>query len=377
MIPWQDHERIKTLLRRDPDGKAASQAARKIQLKMNPHPSGQLEMNIPVEDKLILRGMQHKYDETVLFFPTQGQTCHAYCTYCFRWAQFAGIEDLKFASSNIDHLIRYLNMHPEVTDLLITGGDPLVMRTKLLNKYIEPLLTQRPGNLSTIRIGTKALAYWPYRFLTDRDSDDLIRLFEKIVAAGFHFSIMSHFSHPRELETDAVRAAIGRLLSSGAAIRCQAPLVRHVNDDPEVWADMWRTQVKLGMVPYYMFVERDTGPKAYFKTPLVEAYRIFTEAYNQVSGLCRTVRGPSMSATPGKVLIEGITEINGEKLILLKFLQGRDPDWVNRIFLARYDENASWLDELKPAFGAPRFFFERRLEEIKAEKSKYKDVVSF
>ncbi len=377
MIPWIDHERLKDLLRKDPTGKAASLAARKIQMRMNPHPAGQVEMNVPVEDKLILRGMQHKYNETVLFFPTQGQTCHAYCTYCFRWAQFAGIDDLKFASSTIDPLIQYLNRHPEVTDVLITGGDPLVMRTKILKQYITPLLNERPGNLSTIRIGTKALAYWPYRFLTDRDADDLIRLFEEIVTAGFHFSLMSHFSHPRELETNAVKSAIGRILTTGATIRCQAPLIRHVNDDPDVWAAMWKAQTGLGMIPYYMFVERDTGPKSYFKMPLVEAYRIFTKAYNQVSGLCRTVRGPSMSATAGKVIIEGIAEINNEKVILLKFLQGRDPDWVNQIFFARYDEHASWLDELKPAFGDRRFFFENRLEEIKAEKAKFEDVASF
>jgi len=174
-----------------------------------------------------------------------------------------------------------------------------------------------------------------------------------------------------------VETAIRRILTTGATIRCQAPLIRHINDDPDVWAEMWRAQVGLGTIPYYMFVQRDTGPRSYFKTPLVEAYRIFTEAYKQVSGLCRTVRGPSMSATPGKVLVEGITEVDNEKVMVLKFLQGRDPDWVNQIFFARFDEHASWLDDLKPAFGDRRFFFENRLEQIKVEKAAFGDVVSF
>ena len=148
-----------------------------------------------------------------------------------------------------------------------------------------------------------------------------------------------------------------RILNTGAVVRCQAPLVRHVNDDPAIWVKMWKAQVKLGTIPYYMFVARNTGAKEYFKISLTRAFNIFTEAYRQVSGLCRTVRGPSMSANPGKVMIEGITEINGEKLFALKFIQARKTDWTNQIFFARYDEKACWFNDLKPAFGEEKFFF--------------------
>ncbi|SCY60976.1 KamA family radical SAM protein [Desulfoluna spongiiphila] len=340
---------------------ALQAAARDIQLKMNPHPAGQMELNVPKCDHgQSINGIQHKYKETVLFFPTQGQVCHAYCTYCFRWAQFVGVDDLKFACGDPQALVDYLEAHPEVTNVLFTGGDPMIMTSRILRRYVEPILEKRPGNVRSIRFGTKVLAYWPYRFLTDKDADDLMGLFDEIVAAGFHLAVMSHFSHPRELETDAVQAAISRILSTGANIRCQAPLIRHINDDPEVWRIMWEKQVALGAIPYYMFVERDTGPKEYFSVPLVEAYRIFTEAYSRVSGLARTVRGPSMSATPGKVLVDGIAEVGGEKVMALKFIQARNPDWVNKLFFAEYDEKAVWLDGLKPAFGEDRFFFERQ-----------------
>jgi hypothetical protein len=164
------------------------------------------------------------------------------------------------------------------------------------------------------------------------------------------------------------QAAVRRILDTGAAVRCQAPLVRHVNDDPQVWIEMWKAQVSLGAVPYYMFIERDTGAEKYFRVPLADAYRIFTEAYGNVSGLCRTVRGPSMSATPGKVVVDGVAEIKGEKVFVLKFIQGRDPAWVNRIFFAEYDEDASWLDDLKPAFGEKQFFFEEQLKAMKMDK---------
>ena len=357
MLDKQDCEKMNELLIKKASEKDILTAAREIQMSMNPHPAGQTDINVPEESGKTINGMQHKYHETVLFFPTQGQTCHAYCTYCFRWAQFIGLESIKFASSDTYALVNYLSKHPEATDVLFTGGDPLFMRTKILRRYIEPLIKERPGNLTSIRIGTKVPAYWPYRFLTDNDADDLMRLFEQIVASGFHLSIMSHFSHYRELETSVAQAAVKRILSTGAVVRCQAPLVRHVNDDPEIWAKMWQAQVKIGAIPYYMFVERDTGPKNYFEIPLERTYRIFTKAYKKVSGLCRTVRGPSMSATPGKIMIDGITEINGEKVFALKFIQARNPDWTNQIFFARFDKEACWLDDLKPAFGEENFFF--------------------
>ena len=260
------------------------------------------------------------------------------------------------ASDEIDRLVAYLRQHPEVTGVLLTGGDPMIMGEAVLRRYIEPLLEVE--TLESIRIGTKALAYWPQRFVTDPDADDTLRLFEQVVNSGKNLAFMAHFSHPRELEPDIVREAVRRIRDTGAVIRTQAPLIRTINDSSETWATMWRTQVRLGMIPYYMFVERDTGPQDYFAVPLAQAYEIFRKAYNSVSGLARTVRGPSMSATPGKVCVDGITEINGEKVFMLHFIQARNPELVNRPFFAKYDEKAVWLFDLKPALGATRFPYE-------------------
>ncbi len=365
MLAEDDYNKIETLMAEESDNKALDAVVKDIRNRMNPHPAGQMEMNVPVLNGKRYPGMQHKYGETVLFFPSQGQSCHSYCTYCFRWAQFIADEDIKFASKDIDELIEYLEAHPEVTDVLITGGDPLIMGSKVIRRYVEPLLKKKPGNLSTIRFGTKVLSFWPYRFFSDRDSSDLMNLFEEIVESGLNLAIMSHFSHYRELETEAVKHALGLLSKTGAVVRCQAPLIKHINNDAEVWAKMWKKQVENAAVPYYMFIERDTGPKEYFSVSLADAYKIFTDAYKNVSGLARTVRGPSMSASPGKVLISGVSELFGEKVFVLKFIQARDPEWVNKVFYAKYDENACWLDDLKPAFGEKEFFFEKRLNQIK------------
>ena len=357
MLPAADVARIAGLLARGAPEPEITAAAHEVRMRLNPHPAGQLALNIPALDDEPLPGVQHKYPETVLVFPRQGQTCHAYCTYCFRWAQFVDEPDLKMATDDIDTLVAYLGEHPEVTSVLITGGDPMIMGEPVLRRYLEPLLDPRLDHLESIRIGTKSLSYWPQRYVTDPDADATLRLFGEVADSGRTLALMAHFSHPRELEPSMLAQAVRRIRSTGAVIRTQAPLIRSINDDPATWRSMWRTQVRQGMVPYYMFVERDTGPQDYFAVPLARGYEIFRDAYQGVSGLARTVRGPSMSATPGKVCVDGVTEVAGLKVFVLRMIQARDPRLVGTPFFARFDPAATWLTELEPVF-ADRFPFE-------------------
>ncbi len=363
MLDAADVSRIAGLLTNGTPGAELREAVREIRMRLNPHPAGQLALNVPELGEEPLPGVQHKYHETVLVFPKQGQTCHSYCTYCFRWAQFVDEPDLKMATSDIDRITDYLRRHREVTSVLITGGDPMIMGAGVLRRYIEPLLGPGLEHVESIRIGSKSLAYWPQRFVTDPDADDTLRLFEQVVATGRTLAFMAHFSHPRELEPAVVAEAVRRIRDSGAVIRTQAPLIRTINDDARTWSAMWRTQVRMGMIPYYMFVERDTGPQDFFAVPLARGHQIFSDAYRSVSGLARTVRGPSMSATPGKVCVDGITELAGQKVFVLHMIQARDPSLVGKPFFARFDANATWISDLEPAF-ADRFLFEPAPEEI-------------
>ncbi|EGV31661.1 L-lysine 2,3-aminomutase [Thiorhodococcus drewsii AZ1] len=358
MLSESDFDRMADLHRRDADKAEIQALANEIRERLNPHPAGQLDLNTPMEEGRPLEGLQHKYRETVLFFPTQGQTCHAYCSFCFRWAQFVGDKALKIASNEVGMLHRYLRQHRQVTDLLVTGGDPMVMKARHLSSYLTPLLSADLEHVQSVRIGTKSLTFWPHRFVTDEDADEMLGLFERLIAGGKHVAIMAHYNHPRELSTRVAREAIRRLRDVGVEIRSQGPLLRHINDDSRAWSDLWSTQVKLGIIPYYMFVERDTGAQHYFAVPLGRAWDIYRQAMQRVSGLGRTARGPSMSAGPGKVEIQGVAEIRGEKVFVLRFIQARDADWVQRPFFAKYDPEATWLDQLKPAFGEDRFFYE-------------------
>jgi KamA family protein len=360
MLEHKHYNIVKKLLDAGAEKSELNKKIHEIRLELNPNPAGQ-EHNVPTMDEIKLKGIQHKYPETVLFFPSQGQTCHAYCTFCFRWPQFSGMSGLKFAMKEADLLLKYLMIHKHVSDVLFTGGDPMTMTAKTLATYIEPLLKPEFDHIRSIRIGTKSLAYWPYRYISDSDSAEIISLFQKVNDAGKNLSIQAHFNHPTELTTDAVRLAITKIRTTGAQIRTQSPLLKHINDKPEIWASMWRKQVDLGCIPYYMFVARETGSKTYFEIPLEKCWNIFRRAYRQVSGLCRTVRGPSMSDHAGKIHIIGIQEVNDEKVFILRFIQARNPSWVDIPFFAKYDPKATWFNQLKPAFGKEKFFFEEKL----------------
>jgi len=364
MLRENHYNMVKEALHNGSSAEEVFNVCNAIRSELNPHPSGQQCLNVPFFNGNRLNGVQHKYRETVLFFPGSGQTCHAYCSFCFRWPQFVGKKSLRFAGKESHDLIKYLKVHKEVTDILFTGGDPMTMSANVFSKYLNPVLDSlAETNIQTIRIGTKALSFWPYRFVTDKDSEDMLRIFESIVKKGINLAIMAHFNHPRELDTNIVKEAILKIRSTGAQIRTQSPVFKHINNDPLLWAEMWRKQVNLNCIPYYMFMARDTGAKEYFEISISEAHRIFKEAYSSVSGICRTVRGPSMSCTPGKVMVSGISEIHNEKVFVLRFIQARNSDWVAKPFFAKYDENASWINELKPAF-SDKFFFEDEMAEI-------------
>lgn len=371
MLEPADLTQMVDLLEQDADRETIRELAASIRNRLNPHPGGQLQLNVPRLDGEALSGVQHKYRETVLFFPSQGQTCHSYCTFCFRWAQFVGDKELRFATNEAERLHRYLKAHPEVSDLLFTGGDPMVMKTRHLKAYLEPLLQPEFEHIQNIRIGTKALSFWPQRFVTDDDAEELLRLLQTLSEAGKHVAVMTHFNHWREMDTPIAVEAIRRLRETGVMLRSQSPVIGHINDDPDVWARMWRTQVRLGISPYYMFIERDTGAKRYFEVPLERTWEIYRDAIKQVSGLARTARGPSMSAGPGKIEIQGVTEVAGERVFVLRFIQGRNPEWVQRPFFAAYDREATWLADLKPAFGEPEFFFQQEYDAMRRSSARF------
>lgn len=291
-------------------------------------------------------GIQHRYKETVLFFPDEGQDCFAYCLFCFRFEQFLPNYSVSLNNHKIDHLLEYLREHTEVTDILFTGGDPFTMHAKILNIYLSKILTANISHITTIRIGTKALTYWPYRFLSDDDSEELLDTLKKIVDSGLSLKIITHFNHYIELDNKIIIESIKKLQHIGALIYSQSPVLKGVNDNADVWVNMWKKQVKLGIIPYYMYVLRDcTGTKDFFKTTLDKCLVIFKDAYSRVSGIAKTVRGPVMSCEIGKIRICGTVLLENKKYFVLEFIQSAKPNSSNNIQLLDYNSELTWLDD--------------------------------
>jgi KamA family protein len=323
----------------------------RIRMELNPHPAQQMT-NIPELNGEKLNGVQHKYRDIVLFFPTQGQSCHAHCTFCFRWPQFTKELDLQFSMREIDKVIDYIRKHEYVHELLFTGGDPMIMSPATLKNYIQRILDAKLPNLESIRFGTKSLSYWPFTFLPifNQEAGEMLDMFKQISDAGIHLSIMAHFNHHVELDNEVVQEAIMNIRASGAQIRTQAPLLNHINNSSKVWAEMWKMQVNLGLVPYYMFIERETGPYKYFQVSLSEAYKVYTDAVRQTGSLAKTVTGPVMSAAKGKVQVLGIIEnpLDGKKQFMMQYVRHRDYNQTFRPFYMEFNETATWVDQLKP-----------------------------
>ena len=358
MLPDWAFERVAREISEGGDPSRLEVIVGEVRRALNPHPGGQTTDNVAQLGGESVPGLQHKYAQTVLFFPPQAQTCHSYCAYCFRWAQFTG-KETRMQTRGVDQLHRYLKQHSEVSDLLMTGGDPMVMKTTRLSEYLLPLCKPEYAHIRNIRLGTKSLTFWPQRFVTDSDADDLLRVLEKLVGAGKHVALMAHVSHWQEMSPTIFEKAVARIQQTGAIIRTQSPLLANVNDTSEIWSRMWQDQVRLGIVPYYMFVERDTGANRYFELPLVKAWEIYRDALSQVSGLARTAKGPVMSCHPGKVEIQGTAVINGEKVFVLRFIQARDPGRVQQPFFARFNASATWYDQLEPVFGRDAWFAQK------------------
>lgn len=248
------------------------------------------------------------------------RTCHSYCNYCFRWMYFNNKEVQEAASyADPQTPIPWLKAHPEVSDVLFTGADPLVISTAQLRKFVKPIF--EVDSIEVIRISSKSLAYWPFRFTSDKDADELLRLFEDIIASGRHLNFCAHFTHPRELEHPEVAKAVQRIRNTGAIIRTQGPLIREVNDSAETWSTMWKRQIQMGMIPYYMFMEADHSPENFFRLPIAKSLQIFQDAQKMTTGLARTVRGPVFMNDLNRVLVDGVTELNGKKFFVIKSLQ--------------------------------------------------------
>lgn len=278
----------------------------------------------------VAKGCQHKYRTTALLLVSE--VCGAYCRYCFRKRLFRA--DVKEAMSDVSEGIAYIAQHPEINNVLLTGGDPLVLATKKLRMILEQL--RAIDHVQIIRIGSKLPVFNPMRIYEDQELLDLIREFS---TADKRIYIMAHINHPREI-TEEARKGFEALHQAGAILVNQTPVLKGINDDPVILGELLDKLSWAGVTPYYFFVNRPVAGNSSFVLPLERVYRIVEEAKARTSGLGKRVR-LSMSHTSGKIEILAIE--NGKAY--LKYHQSRDDEY-GKFMVLDCPPDAAWFDDL-------------------------------
>lgn len=294
----------------------------------------------------VARGVQHKYTSTVLLLSTQN--CGGFCRYCFRKRLF--MEDNDEVHSDVLEGIRYIKEHPEVDNVLVTGGDPMVLSTPAIEKMLKSL--RRIRHLKIIRLGSKMPAFNPYRFIND---PELIEVLKKYNHPDRRIYFMCHFDHPNEL-TGPCREAIRLIQSTGAICLNQNPIIRGISDSPEVMRRLWNELSYMGIQQYYVFQSRPTRGNKPYTVPITEAYFNIEEAKGTCSGLSKRIRYV-MSHSSGKVEIVGVDD----NRIYLKYHRAKRQADNHRFLICHRDDNAHWLDQLKPVDGYRNKYYRRDL----------------
>jgi KamA family protein len=276
-------------------------------------------------------GLQHKYPSTALLLVSD--TCGGQCRYCFRKRIFVDGEQ-QHTLADVDAAVDYLRIHTEVNNVLMTGGDPLMLPTRKLYELVAAV--RGIEHIRIVRIGSRIPAFLPQRISMDPELLDLFRTFS---LPDRRLYVMTHFSHPREL-TEEARLAVRLMMENGVMLCNQTPLIRGVNSDPDTLAELMAELSYLGIAPYYVFQCRPAAGNRLYAVPLEEAYEIFEEARSQVSGLAKRARFVLSHAT-GKVEIVG----HSTDRTFFKYHRTADDADDYRFMVCRSNPNAYWLDD--------------------------------
>jgi len=284
----------------------------------------------------VRKGVQHKYSSTVLLLVNE--ICGSFCRFCFRKRIFMNGNDE--VTYDLDEGIDYIREHKEVNNVLLTGGDPMVLPTRRLAKIIRAL--RKIDHVRIIRIGTKMPAFYPYRFIND---PEFLNLIDKYSLPDSRIYLMCHFDHPNELTRES-REAIHMVQKAGAICVNQNPIIRGVSDKPSVMSELWNGLSYMGVPQYYVFQGRPTAGNEPYELPLVEAYFKIEEAKRRCSGLAKRARYV-MSHESGKVEIAGVDD----HYIYLHYHRSKDIENDQRFVVCHRNDEAFWFDQLRPAFG--------------------------
>ncbi len=280
----------------------------------------------------VVSGVQHKYQESALVLTTN--RCAMYCRHCFR-KRLVGLTDEEILS-RLDDMVRYVREHEEITNVILSGGDTLMLPTATLERYFSEL-TQIP-HIDLIRIASRMPVVYPMRVFED---EELLSLFKRYTQKK-QLYLVTQFNHPNEF-TPQSRTAVQALLRCGVVVKNQTVLLRGVNDSAEVLGTLLRRLTAYGVVPYYVFQCRPvTGVKSNFQVPFLEGYDIVEKAKSMQSGQGKCFKY-CLSHPTGKIEIVGRL---GENRMAFKYHQTKDMEDAGRIFVKELAPEDGWLEEI-------------------------------
>jgi len=290
-------------------------------------------------------GTQMKYPSTVLMLPIP--VCFAYCRFCFRKRLFnpevKGEEILK----NLGDALSFIKDHPSVNNILLTGGDPLMIKTSMLRKFLREI--RKVPHVKIIRFGTRVLTFLPSRITSD---PELLDLLKEINEHDKRVYFVNHFNHPNEL-TEEVGKASDSLIKSGVILANQSVFLRGVNDSPEILRDLFNKLAAWGITPYYIFQCKFIKGSGHFRIPLIESCDLFDDATRGLNGLAKRVKF-IMAHFSGKIEVLGTEMRSGERWIFLKYHQARNEALIGKVLSFPLPEQAYWFDDLPGVNTDPR-----------------------
>ena len=274
-------------------------------------------------------GLQHKYSQTALILSTN--VCAMYCRHCFR-KRLVGQSDDEIAKA-FDKIFDYIVDHKEISNVLISGGDSLLNSNKVIEYYLKKLC-QVP-HIKWIRFGTRVPVVLPSRIYGDEELLSILMRYSAIKPIYF----VTQFNHPREL-TEPARRAVESLIDIGIIVSNQTVLLKGVNDQPQVLAQLIDKLNEYKIIPYYVFQCRPVkGVKAQFQVPLMEGSRIVEKAKSMLSGHGKRFRYV-LSHETGKIEIVG--RLSDSEMIF-KYHQSKNPSDSGRVFIESLKEEQCWL----------------------------------
>ncbi|MCV6608169.1 MAG: KamA family radical SAM protein [Campylobacterales bacterium] len=278
-------------------------------------------------------GILHKYPYSALIVATD--YCSMYCRHCFRKA-IVGLPNDKTVE-NFQKALEYIKEHKEITNVIISGGDPFLIDTQKLKRMLEGLKTI--DHVNFVRIGTRTPVVYPMRFF-DEELMEYLKEFNKVKP----LFIPTHFNHVNEITETATQAVL-KIREAGIAVNNQAVFLKGVNDSVKDIEDLMSGLTKIGVNPYYLYQCMPVSRvRNHFQIPLKEGIDIVDEAKEKLDGYAKRFKF-IMGHDKGKIEIVGRQNDN----LFLKHIHSRPefPKDASKMMVMKLSDGAGWLEDME------------------------------